>query len=138
MLSISRAAFHARHTRIPASVIRRGLQSRVGVLEELDGRGFISQVTRSVPMFHSCLHASLIDCRSTELQLSLQKDKQVIYSGIDPTGLSLHVGHLVPMMCLLHFHLRGHRIIPLVSFFNGDYVFLLIRGTDWRGDRFDR
>ncbi|EIM82995.1 uncharacterized protein STEHIDRAFT_102490 [Stereum hirsutum FP-91666 SS1] len=98
MLSISRAAFHARHTRIPASVIRRGLQSRVGVLEELDGRGFISQVTRS-----------------TELQLSLQKDKQVIYSGIDPTGLSLHVGHLVPMMCLLHFHLRGHRIIPLIG-----------------------
>lgn len=67
-----------------------------------------------------CLHASLIDCRPAELRLSLQKDKQVIYSGIDPTGVSLHVGHLVPMMCLLHFQLRGHQIIPLVSFLNRD------------------
>jgi tyrosyl-tRNA synthetase len=34
---------------------------------------------------------------------------------MDPTNRALHVGHLIPLMCLFHFHVRGHRVIPLVS-----------------------
>lgn len=40
-------------------------------------------------------------------------DKLVVYLGIDPTARSLHVGHLVPLMTLLHFHLRGATPIAL-------------------------
>lgn len=37
-----------------------------------------------------------------------------MYAGIDPTAGYLHVGHLVPLLSLFHFHIRGHRVIPLV------------------------
>ena len=51
------------------------------------------------------------------LQNVLQSHKQTVYVGVDPTAKSLHIGHLIPFMCLLHFQLRGHKIIPLVSFY---------------------
>ncbi|KAJ7901871.1 hypothetical protein B0H14DRAFT_2668960 [Mycena olivaceomarginata] len=44
---------------------------------------------------------------------ALESKPQVVYLGIDPTARSLHVGHLLPLMCLLHFHVRGHHVIPL-------------------------
>ena len=42
------------------------------------------------------------------------KTPRTVYLGIDPTAQSLHVGHLLPLVCLLHFHLCGHSVIPLV------------------------
>jgi tyrosyl-tRNA synthetase len=44
----------------------------------------------------------------------LQKT-QTIYAGIDPTAKSLHAGHLIPLLCLFHFHIRGHNTLALVS-----------------------
>jgi tyrosyl-tRNA synthetase len=41
---------------------------------------------------------------------------QVVYSGVDPTAKYLHVGHLLPLLCLFHFQLRGHRAISLVRY----------------------
>ncbi|KZS98464.1 hypothetical protein SISNIDRAFT_404137, partial [Sistotremastrum niveocremeum HHB9708] len=41
--------------------------------------------------------------------------KRTIYCGVDPTAPSLHVGNLVPLICMLHFSLRGHNIIPLIG-----------------------
>jgi len=38
-----------------------------------------------------------------------------LYLGIDPTASSLHVGHLLPLMVLLHFHTAGHRVFPLIG-----------------------
>ncbi len=37
------------------------------------------------------------------------------YAGFDPTASSLHVGHLVPVMGLVHFQRAGHRPIALVG-----------------------
>lgn len=38
-----------------------------------------------------------------------------IYCGFDPTGDSLHVGHLVPVLGLAHFHRAGHKAVCLVG-----------------------
>src|SRR5688500_10498095 len=37
------------------------------------------------------------------------------YCGFDPTGASLHVGHLLPVMTLVHLQLAGHRPVALVG-----------------------
>src|SRR5689334_24358102 len=37
------------------------------------------------------------------------------YVGFDPTASSLHVGHLVPIMGLVHLQRSGHRPIALVG-----------------------
>ncbi|KAI8324159.1 hypothetical protein GQ54DRAFT_256969 [Martensiomyces pterosporus] len=38
-----------------------------------------------------------------------------VYCGVDPTAESLHLGNMVTLMGLLHFHLAGHQAIPLVG-----------------------
>lgn len=43
------------------------------------------------------------------------KQPRTVYLGVDPTAEYLHVGHLLPLLCLFHFQLRGHKPIPLVS-----------------------
>lgn len=40
---------------------------------------------------------------------------RTVYLGIDPTAKSLHAGHLLPLLCLLHFQLCGNNVIVLVS-----------------------
>lgn len=54
--------------------------------------------------------------RPDALAHALQSKPVTVYSGVDPTASSLHIGHLIPFMTLLHFQIRGHRIIPLVRF----------------------
>ncbi|KAJ6586961.1 hypothetical protein DFH09DRAFT_1308046 [Mycena vulgaris] len=70
----------------------------VGLLDDLTYRGYVQDVT--TPLF---------------LHNALESRQQTVYAGIDPTARALHVGHLLPLMCLLHFHVRGHRIIPLIG-----------------------
>ncbi|KAI0066165.1 hypothetical protein BV25DRAFT_1868421 [Artomyces pyxidatus] len=77
---------------------RRRTHHDVSLLEELEGRGFVSQSTRP-----------------ELLKEHVQAGQRVVYSGIDPTAASLHVGHILPMMCLVHFHVRGHRVVPLIG-----------------------
>ncbi|TIB11144.1 hypothetical protein E3P92_02975 [Wallemia ichthyophaga] len=43
------------------------------------------------------------------------ESSRTIYSGLDPTAESLHVGHLLPLLACLHLHLAGHRVIPLIG-----------------------
>lgn len=43
------------------------------------------------------------------------KKKQTFYTGFDPTGPSLHIGHLLVIMPLLHALRNGHRIICLIG-----------------------
>ncbi|KAF9204052.1 tyrosyl-tRNA synthetase [Haplosporangium sp. Z 27] len=38
-----------------------------------------------------------------------------IYCGVDPTANSLHLGNLVTLLGLLHFHIKGHTTIGLVG-----------------------
>lgn len=45
----------------------------------------------------------------------LNKEKVSGYIGFDPTGDSLHVGHLTQIMTLIHFQNAGHRPVALVG-----------------------
>ena len=43
----------------------------------------------------------------------VSKEKITLYNGFDPTGDSLHIGHLVPMMQLARWQRFGHTPIAL-------------------------
>lgn len=45
----------------------------------------------------------------------LKKEMTAAYVGIDPTGDSLHIGHLVGVMMLKHFQIAGHKPIALIG-----------------------
>ncbi|KAJ2333766.1 tyrosyl-tRNA synthetase, partial [Coemansia sp. RSA 2671] len=73
---------------------RRSVHSNVmGTLRE---RGFIHSVTND------------------DAAYKLEKPAPV-YCGVDPTADSLHLGNMVTLMGLLHFHLAGHQALPLVG-----------------------
>lgn len=50
-----------------------------------------------------------------ELQAVLKKERVTAYVGFDPTSNSLHVGHLLPVMALVHLQRAGHRPVALVG-----------------------
>lgn len=68
------------------------------LLQELEARGFINQ-------------ASNMDA----LNDALNAGKITAYWGTDPTGDSLHVGHLASLMLMRWFQKYGHRPITLVG-----------------------
>src|SRR6187431_1941059 len=45
----------------------------------------------------------------------LSKEPTAGYIGFDPTADSLHIGHLVQIMTLVHFQRCGHRPVALVG-----------------------
>ncbi|NQU35925.1 MAG: tyrosine--tRNA ligase, partial [Bacteroidetes bacterium] len=65
-------------------------------VEELKWRGMIHDMT-------------------PEAEEQLLKEMTSGYVGIDPTADSLHIGHLVGVMMLVHLQLAGHRPIALVG-----------------------
>lgn len=65
------------------------------ILDELSWRGLVAQTT---------------DLES--LRRDLDSQPLTLYAGFDPTGPSLHAGHLIPLLTLRRFQLAGHR--PLV------------------------
>ncbi|WP_392565015.1 tyrosine--tRNA ligase [Orbus wheelerorum] len=68
------------------------------VIKQLEERGLIAQVTDEKAL--------------AEL---LSKEQISLYCGFDPTADSLHLGHLVPLLCLKRFQLAGHQPIALVG-----------------------
>jgi len=78
------------------SVYFCAMQTNGGVLEELRWRGLVYQHTDGVP---DALTAGPVSA----------------YIGFDPTGSSLHVGSLVPIMVLVHLQRHGHRPVALVG-----------------------
>lgn len=88
----------------------------------------ISRFCRFSSSFASITRSSLIDVLRNRglIQQTSQPEKKLsekllngdgvkIYCGFDPTGCSLHLGNLVPLMILLHFYVRGHEIVPVVG-----------------------
>nr|WP_281361282.1 tyrosine--tRNA ligase [Actinopolyspora biskrensis] len=65
------------------------------ILDELSWRGLVAQTT---------------DLES--LRRDLDSSPLTLYAGFDPTGPSLHAGHLIPLLTLRRFQRAGHR--PLV------------------------
>ncbi|MBN1516765.1 tyrosine--tRNA ligase [Candidatus Sumerlaeota bacterium] len=71
----------------------------VGLMEELQARGFIAQTTAP----------------QEELEKFFAEAPRTVYCGFDPTAESLHVGNLVPIIGLRHFQRAGHRPIVVMG-----------------------
>ena len=67
-------------------------------LEDLKARGFFAQCTDEQGL------SDLMD-----------KGPVTFYIGCDPTGPSLHIGHMVPFFALRHLRAAGHRGIALIG-----------------------
>jgi tyrosyl-tRNA synthetase len=70
----------------------------MNILEDLAFRGLIHQVTNQ-----------------EELDRKLNEGMLTLYCGFDPTADSLHIGSLVPILCLKRFQNAGHIPIALVG-----------------------
>ncbi|MCC2250546.1 MAG: tyrosine--tRNA ligase [Bacillota bacterium] len=70
----------------------------MNILQDLETRGLINQVTDR-----------------DGLQKHLAENEVTLYCGFDPTGDSLHIGHLVPITMLKRFQKAGHRPIALIG-----------------------
>ncbi|UIZ93092.1 tyrosine--tRNA ligase [Corynebacterium sp. CNCTC7651] len=73
------------------------MTSPANIVDELEWRGLINQ--------------------STDLEALREATENPItlYCGFDPTGPSLHAGHLVPLLMLRRFQMAGHRPIVLAG-----------------------
>ena len=67
-------------------------------LQVLQDRGFIRQCTGI-----------------EELSELMDKEKVTFYLGVDPTGKSIHIGHMVPFFAMHHLQEHGHNPIALVG-----------------------
>ncbi len=67
-------------------------------LDVLNERGFIKQCTD-----FDALH------------FSMDKHPVTFYVGVDPTGTSLHIGHMVPFFAMAHLQRAGHRPIAVAG-----------------------
>ena len=72
-------------------------REKMTLYEDLAWRGLISQATHP------------------ELAGLLEKEKFTVYAGFDPTADSLHIGSLVPLLCLVRFQRAGHTPIALIG-----------------------
>lgn len=70
----------------------------MSVLKQLEERGLVYDTT----------HREELDAR-------LSRERVVFYTGFDPTGPSLHVGHLVPVVLMSHLQEAGHKPLVLVG-----------------------
>ena len=68
------------------------------LIAQLQERGLIAQVTDE-----------------KALAERLAQGPIALYCGFDPTADSLHLGHLVPLLCLKRFQLAGHKPVALVG-----------------------
>ncbi|WP_218056641.1 tyrosine--tRNA ligase [Gilliamella sp. wkB112] len=68
------------------------------VIKQLQERGLIAQLTDE----------------KTLIEL-IEQNPIALYCGFDPTADSLHLGHLVPLLCLKRFQLAGHKPVALVG-----------------------
>ncbi|MGL4819444.1 MAG: tyrosine--tRNA ligase [Bacilli bacterium] len=68
------------------------------ILKELSWRGLINDMTDEAG-----------------LREVLAKESVSLYCGFDPTGDSLHIGHLLPVLMLKRFQMAGHKPVPLVG-----------------------
>lgn len=73
-------------------------QPQSKALKEMFGRGFANQCTNLAG-----------------LDEKLEREIVPVYIGFDATADSLHVGHLVPIMCLRHLQRSGHKPIVLMG-----------------------
>ncbi|KAI8062341.1 tyrosine-tRNA ligase [Gilbertella persicaria] len=95
MLLLKRTSFHVQWKPI-IRLNKCFLSMHSNVMHDMTERGLVSNVT------------------SPDITEKTSA-KTAIYCGVDPTAKSLHLGNLVTLMGLLHFHIRGHQTIALVG-----------------------
>ncbi|MGL5103822.1 MAG: tyrosine--tRNA ligase, partial [Limosilactobacillus fermentum] len=70
----------------------------MNIIDELKWRGALNQAT------------------DEEGLRELTEEKKIaLYCGTDPSGDSLHIGHLIPFMMLKRFQLAGHKPVILIG-----------------------
>lgn len=69
----------------------------MNIIDELSWRGLINQSTDLDELREACAQPI------------------TLYCGFDPTGASLHAGHLVPLIMLKRFQEAGHRVLTLAG-----------------------
>lgn len=70
----------------------------MSVFDILQERGFIEQITHQ-----------------DEVKEMLEKEKVTFYTGFDPTADSLHVGHFIQVIVMMHMQRAGHVPIALIG-----------------------
>lgn len=68
------------------------------LIDELRNRGLLEQITSE-----------------DALRAAIDEGETPLYCGYDPTASSLHLGHLIPVMVMVHFQRHGHRVIGIVG-----------------------
>lgn len=72
--------------------------SSINLIKQLQERGLVAQVTDEDALAERLAQGSI-----------------ALYCGFDPTADSLHLGHLVPLLCLKRFQEAGHKPVALVG-----------------------
>ena len=67
------------------------------------------------PFIEELRWRGMLQDMTPELEEHLAKEMASAYLGFDPTADSLHIGHLVGVMTLLHFQRAGHKPFALVG-----------------------
>lgn len=70
----------------------------MSIIEELEWRGAINQQTDA-----------------EGLRELVSKKSIGLYCGVDPTGDTMHIGHLIPFMVLKRFQLAGHQPVVIIG-----------------------
>lgn len=70
----------------------------MNIIDELQWRGAVNQTTDE-----------------EDLRKLTDEKKIGLYCGVDPTGDSLHIGHLIPFMMLKRFQLQGHHPVIVIG-----------------------
>ncbi|XP_053497675.1 tyrosine--tRNA ligase, mitochondrial [Ictalurus furcatus] len=86
----------------PKATFHTSSVGRNGFLSSLHKRGFLKE---SFPE----------NAAQVNLPQLLHSAPQTVYCGFDPTADSLHAGHLLPLIGLLHFRNAGHHVIALIG-----------------------
>ncbi len=68
------------------------------IVDEFFARGLVEQIS-DAPALHD----------------KFETERMTVYAGFDPTADSLHLGHLLPVLCLARIQNAGHRPIALVG-----------------------
>ena len=84
----------------------------MNILEELKWRGLVADCTDAAELEKRVGQASSL---STETGKMPVPQPITLYCGFDPTGDSLHVGSLVPLLTLRRFQLAGHTPIAVAG-----------------------
>ncbi|PEW98006.1 tyrosine--tRNA ligase [Bacillus cereus] len=70
----------------------------MNIIDELEWRGAVNQQTDE-----------------EGLRKLVEEKKISLYCGVDPTGDSMHIGHLIPFMMMKRFQLAGHHPVILIG-----------------------